>query len=230
MNHTVVAPGIVKFDISKTLSQNILNELKNNSNWQSAKTIGEIKKLDTNIDNKKARNSDILPFPEIFPELDKKINFEVNQSLFFYSILYADSYCMPKSQELFSALRYNEGGYYKTHVDSDINMYRTISCIVYLNPSEYVGGETYFKYFNLNYKPENPCILLFPSNYIYAHSAMPIETGTKYVLVNWYNDLYPFDDLKTTYQNISIINKNNIFDFNNEKYFKIWTGRDKINE
>ena len=60
---------------------------------------------------------------------------------------------------------------------------------MYLN-DEYEGGELFFPYFDLKFKPEAGDIVLFPSTFIWAHAALPVESGLKYSAVTMfdYND------------------------------------------
>ena len=101
--------------------------------------------------------------------------------------------------EGFTLLKYSESKKYDFHTDAEWSVYRVVSALIYLNPADYEGGETYFKLFDLKVKPEKPSIVLFPSNYAYLHAAMPVTKGTKYVLVTWMNDLPMNFDCKTLY-------------------------------
>lgn len=91
--------------------------------------------------------------------------------------------------ESLAILRYGPGKWYDTHCDAHWKVYRVVSMLVYLNPQDYVGGETWFPHFNLQLKPDRPSIVFFPSNYIFEHQAMPVQEGEKMVLVTWMNDL-----------------------------------------
>jgi len=86
-------------------------------------------------------------------------------------------------------LKYTSGDYFLPHYDGSASKYRTVSFLIYLNVKEYIGGETIFHNFNLKVSPENPCMLFFPSNYPYSHSSSVIQSGTKYIIVSWCNDL-----------------------------------------
>lgn len=224
MNNETILPGIVKFNIDKNLAKNILQELKScdEKDWGAAQIISNM--LGETPLKEAYRNSDILNLTEKFPSLNNSLDFELNNILFKYRMQYMDTEVQMLSKELWSALRYNPGGYYKIHCDTSPKMYRTVSCLVYLNPEEYEGGETFFKYFDLNYKPQEASVLIFPSAYIYAHSAMPISKGIKYVLTNWYNDLLPMNDRGNSFKNISILNKDNLIEIDGQKYFKVPKG------
>jgi predicted 2-oxoglutarate/Fe(II)-dependent dioxygenase YbiX len=103
---------------------------------------------------------------------------------------YCNEYATSVTQdEGLTLLKYTDGNKYDYHADGEWSIYRTVSGIIYLNPQDYVGGETHFKLFDLNLKPESPSIALFPSNYAYMHAAMPVKSGTKYIFVTWMNDM-----------------------------------------
>lgn len=93
-----------------------------------------------------------------------------------------------EADEGFILLKYKTGTEYKPHYDSGIGKPfcdRTLSMVMYLNPEEYTGGETYFTNFDVSVNPKNIGLVLFPSNYAYTHQAMPVKSGTKYAVVTW---------------------------------------------
>ena len=98
-----------------------------------------------------------------------------------------------EADEGFTLLKYKTTTEYKAHCDHGIGKPfsdRMLSMVMYLNPTEYSGGETYFNNFDISVKPKNPGLVLFPSNYAYAHQAKPVETGTKYAIVTWLRQPY----------------------------------------
>jgi len=97
--------------------------------------------------------------------------------------------------EGYTILRYQGGQEYKSHCDYAPHLPRYLSALVLLNPSEYEGGGTYFEHFDINIKPEKPSLVLFPSNYAYAHRAMPVIKGTKYAIVTWLGHPLDFDGM-----------------------------------
>jgi|TARA_B100001094_G_scaffold2782_1_gene2481 hypothetical protein len=101
--------------------------------------------------------------------------------------------------EGYTLLRYTGGQEYKAHCDYAPHMPRYLSALILLNPSEYEGGGTYFVHFDENIKPEKPALVLFPSNYAYAHRAMPIISGTKYAIVTWLGHQIDTDGLPEFY-------------------------------
>lgn len=88
--------------------------------------------------------------------------------------------------EGFQMLKYSPGKEYKAHCDyGPGSEHRVLSGVIYINPSEYDGGGTYFENFKVNIKPSTPSIALFPSNYAYTHRAKAVLDGIKYAVVTW---------------------------------------------
>jgi len=102
------------------------------------------------------------------------------------------------SNEPYNIIRYKPGDHYPNHYDGNTSLGRHISAILYLN-DDYVGGELYFKNFDLTIKPKQGMLLLFPSNYAYQHQALQVTEGTKYALVTWLHDR-PNQEVKTHYE------------------------------
>jgi hypothetical protein len=93
----------------------------------------------------------------------------------------------PLFHEGYQLLKYNGGQEYHTHYDGSTRMGRCLSAICYLN-NDYVGGEIEFVNFGVKIKPEPGMLIIFPSNYAYAHKAHPVISGTKYAIVTWIRD------------------------------------------
>lgn len=96
-------------------------------------------------------------------------------------------------------LKYESGQYYKPHCDYAPHNPRYLSALILLNPTEYEGGGTHFVHFDEEIKPETPSLVLFPSNYAYSHTALPVESGTKYALVTWLGHQIDFDGMPPMY-------------------------------
>lgn len=91
--------------------------------------------------------------------------------------------------EAINYVKYGPNQHFQTHTDHGFSYICTISSIMYLN-DEYEGGELFFPYFDLKFKPEAGDIVLFPSTFIWAHAALPVKSGIKYSAVTMfdYND------------------------------------------
>ena len=104
---------------------------------------------------------------------------------------------------------YFPGGYLGPHSDisSDFKfgfeepkfqfaMKNVVGSIVYFNDSikntedhdgmNFVGGEHYFNYLNIEYQPKKGDILMFPSNYVATHEVKITTRGERYAYLGWY--------------------------------------------
>ena len=102
--------------------------------------------------------------------------------------------------EGYQLLKYRGGQQYKGHSDYAPHIPRYLSALILLNPQEYEGGGTYFHHFDEMVKPEKPSLVLFPSNYAYAHQAMPVISGTKYAIVTWLGHPMEIEDMPPMYK------------------------------
>jgi hypothetical protein len=91
--------------------------------------------------------------------------------------------------EAINFVRYKPGQHFSVHADHGFSYTCTVSSVMYLN-DDYEGGELWFPYLNITFKPEAGDIVIFPSTYIYAHASKKITKGTKYSAVTMfdYND------------------------------------------
>lgn len=92
-------------------------------------------------------------------------------------------------QEAVNFVKYGPGHHFGVHADHGFSYVCTVSTVMYLNDN-YTGGGLYFPYLDYTYTPEEGDVVLFPSNFIYSHAALPVEEGTKYAAVTMfdYND------------------------------------------
>ena len=96
-----------------------------------------------------------------------------------------------KYWEAFNFIKYKEGQHFSYHHDHGFSYNCTVSLVQYLN-DDYEGGELDFNTWGYTYKPEAGDLVIFPSNFMYPHSAMPVTKGTKYSIVTMldYSDKY----------------------------------------
>ena len=88
----------------------------------------------------------------------------------------------------YEMLRYKPGGKFGTHVDAvagRLEGLRQLSGLIFLN-DDYTGGELQFPRQGVKIKGEAGDLLLFPSNFCYAHASLPVTKGTKYAVVTWF--------------------------------------------
>jgi len=81
-------------------------------------------------------------------------------------------------------LKYEAGHFFENHIDNIPGISRTVSVVYYLN-DDYEGGELFFERFNLKIKPKPNSMIVFPSNYVYNHSAEPVISGTKIAIASF---------------------------------------------
>jgi Rps23 Pro-64 3,4-dihydroxylase Tpa1-like proline 4-hydroxylase len=104
---------------------------------------------------------------------------------------YTDTFRMNELHymEAINFVKYGPGQHFQVHPDSGPTYHCDVSTVMYLN-DDYEGGELMFPHFEYTYKPEYGDIVLFPSNFLYSHAALPVKSGTKYSAVTMfsYND------------------------------------------
>lgn len=91
-------------------------------------------------------------------------------------------------------LLYSAGGRYRLHTDADLRdepggrwhraLDRDVSLLVYLN-DDFAGGQLEFPTRGETIQPEAGMLVAFPSDHRFAHAALPVETGKRYVIVSW---------------------------------------------
>lgn len=93
---------------------------------------------------------------------------------------------LPESykDEDYRLLRYEGSAEYRTHHDHAADNSRMISIVAYPK-IDGIGGELDFPFFKTTIYPESNDVVIFPSNFPYAHTARPMSKGVKYSLVTW---------------------------------------------
>jgi len=88
--------------------------------------------------------------------------------------------------EAINYIRYTSGQHFMVHSDHGFSYNCTLSSCMYFN-DDYDGGELWFPYLDITYKPMRGDIVLFPSTFIYAHAAKQVTKGTKYSAVTMFD-------------------------------------------
>ncbi len=96
--------------------------------------------------------------------------------------------------EMPMVLRYEKGGQYQMHADSDYYdadhdqwfkcMDRDVSVLLYLN-SDFTGGALRFIHFNYAHQPKAGDLIFFPSDHRYMHEAQEVLSGVRYAISSW---------------------------------------------
>ena len=162
------------------------NDTESGVYWQRAETLGHGPWQDK-------RTNDLLSVSHLANLTNNKILQNVHNQFYILLLAAVNPYCQRYGIaesvffESYSLLKYRSNQEYKTHYDGTTNIGRIISALVYLN-DDYTGGELEFPNFGVKIKPEPGMLILFPSNFAYAHTAYPVTVGTKYALVTWITD------------------------------------------
>jgi predicted 2-oxoglutarate/Fe(II)-dependent dioxygenase YbiX len=168
------------------LCNDILNEYENSNEW-----------LDTTVGGKGHINKEIrncttigISLNEVI-EKNKKVRKILDDEVFKctkkaiekYNEKFKKAYISKDTG--YQLLKYEKGGFYTQHVDSFTSTPRTISCSFTLNDN-FKGGEFSFFDNTLVYPLKKGSAIMFPSNFLYPHSVLPVIDGTRYSIVTWF--------------------------------------------
>lgn len=93
--------------------------------------------------------------------------------------------------EAMNFVKYGPGQHFQEHSDHGYSYNCVVSLVAYPN-DDYTGGELEFRLQKLKVKPRAGDLFIFPSNYMYPHKSLPVESGTKNSIVTMldYSDKY----------------------------------------
>ena len=171
--------------VPSSLSKNILEEYKNSSEWTDPYIeVGKINKDQRNCNVIEiSKNTTLLKNLENRKKIDEDIYTCIKQIILNYNQKF--KYCRVSKDSGYNLLKYEKNNFYSEHVDSFTEIPRTLSCSLILN-DEFKGGE--FSFFNneIIYNLKKGSAIIFPSNFLYPHSVLPIISGTRYSVVTWF--------------------------------------------
>lgn len=185
-----LAPGIVVYKNVIQNEFNIINKLENvltsdkEYKWKTA-TVGygfkkpeyrdcldfKFKKQDIRRDDE---NSNILK--DVWQDCYDSMYQAVSDYCYRYNLIELQYW------EAMNFIKYGTGQHFEEHTDHGFSYTATVSTVAYIN-DDYEGGELYFRLQDILYKPEAGDLIIFPSNFMYPHKAMPVTSGTKYSIV-----------------------------------------------
>jgi hypothetical protein len=93
--------------------------------------------------------------------------------------------------EAMNFVKYGPGQHFQEHSDNGYSYNCVVSLVAYPN-DDYLGGELEFRLQGLKVKPRAGDLFVFPSNFMYPHKSLPVESGTKHSIVTMldYSDKY----------------------------------------
>ena len=83
--------------------------------------------------------------------------------------------------------RYTPGEHYHWHIDGGSHDFsqRQLVALWYLNDVPGPGGETEFLFQDIQIKPEQGKLVLFPPFWTHEHRAVTLQRGVKYIATTW---------------------------------------------
>jgi predicted 2-oxoglutarate/Fe(II)-dependent dioxygenase YbiX len=176
---------VVKNALSVNLCDEILDEFKNDDEWQD--TVVGSGTIEKDIRNCKTI---VISFPHIIQK-NNEVRHKLDNAIFDGASKCIKEYntrfphCKIEEDSGYELLKYPKGCFYIEHTDSFKARPRAVSCSFILN-DDFEGGE--FAFFNkvLKYKLEKGDALLFPSSFMYPHEVMPVTKGTRYSIITWF--------------------------------------------
>ena len=166
------------------LCNEILEEYKNSSDWSDALVgTGEVNKNYRNCNQIMISDQGIIGKNEQKRrDIDLKIHENLGETVKKYKEMY--EHFTIDIDTGYQLLRYNEGEYYRQHVDSFKQQQRSVSCSIHLN-DDYEGGEFAFFDREIIIRAGSGSAIMFPSNFMYPHEIMPVTKGTRYSIITW---------------------------------------------
>jgi hypothetical protein len=186
-----IAPGILVYKNVLVNELNLINRLEksisdtaNPHKWREATVGYGFKKPDyRDCVDFKFRKSDLHRTDESTLELK-----QIWQDCYDRMSEAVKDYCFTNNLseleywEVMNFVKYNKGQHFQEHTDHGYSYNATVSLVGYLN-DDYEGGELFFSRQQVTVDPDAGDLVIFPSNFMYPHRAMPVENGTKYSLV-----------------------------------------------
>lgn len=178
MNHKTLAGAIEVYDDAIPNHAEVLTAIVANANWEDA-VVGPTGLRDTHIRDNEVHWINPFDFrtPTVLFEFAKQVWAFVDD----YGVRFGRAF---GGMEPVNVNRYLPGQQYHAHADANGQSMRVISALVYLNDN-FTGGETEFIHFKERITPQAGRLIIFPSNYPYAHAALPPTDGVKYSAAFW---------------------------------------------
>lgn len=190
LDKTVIIPGMVLYKNILNLGEKIIEDIEGvlshslNYKWNPA-MVGNRQRVPDYRDclDFKFKKSNITGTDknsEIIKESWQYLFDSMNKAVEDYCLMYPME---PLNfWEAINLVKYYPGNHFNTHADDGASYKSVVSLVGYLNDN-YEGGEISFDMYNIKIKPEAGDLLIFPSNYMFMHQALPVVSGIKYSVV-----------------------------------------------
>jgi hypothetical protein len=190
LNKVVVIPGLVLYKNILLEGNKIIDDIENvlsdssNYKWSPA-MVGNRQRVPDYRDclDFKFKKSTIVGTDEnseIIKESWQYLYDSMNAAVKDYCVMYPMEPL--EYWESINLVKYFPGNHFQTHADDGASYKSVVSLVGYLNDN-YSGGEITFPAHDITIKPEAGDLIIFPSNYMFMHRAMPVTDGIKYSVV-----------------------------------------------
>jgi predicted 2-oxoglutarate/Fe(II)-dependent dioxygenase YbiX len=171
--------------IPDTLCDDVLNEYINSNEWTEGyvnngkidKQIRDCTTISLSMEETINKNKNIRKKidDDIFKCVEKAIK-QYKKKFNFADINKDTGYTL---------IKYEKNCYFNEHIDTSINTPRVISCSFVLN-NNFKGGDISFFNDKYIYSLKKGSAIIFPSNFLYPHSVLPVTDGTRYSVITWF--------------------------------------------
>lgn len=184
-----ISDYILEFEnvLSGKFCDDLVSEFRLSDEWLAARIGGDVS-IDKTIRNVDAirlsRNSVIQKNAKLREYFDLTLHQACVDVIRQYKKLFPP--CRIVEGSGFDLLRYETGGFYKTHTDSYKRVPREVACSFSLN-DDYEGGE--WSFFNGAHEllPAKGSAVVFPSNFMFPHEIKTVTAGTRCSIVTWFS-------------------------------------------
>ncbi|TNF89964.1 MAG: 2OG-Fe(II) oxygenase [Gammaproteobacteria bacterium] len=182
-----VKPGSFVFEKPNALGRDICSEMierfERNPDEQYPGRIGQTMQLDDSI----KRSTDlVISGKQHWHDLDSELFRSLNRSLSEFKQYYP-FFAGPFKDNGYALQRTNAGEFYHWHIDGGSHEFamRQLVAIWYLNDLDGEGGQTEFKYQDIQIQPEAGKLVLFPPFWTHLHRGKTLQSGSKYIATTW---------------------------------------------
>lgn len=160
----------------------VLEEYAGAAEWRPTSVVGGYLPDKRRCDSISLTDSNVVSRSSRRQELASQVLKSIGSAAKAYSARHAG--CSVSRAFGVELLRYKPGGFYVQHHDASFELPRILTCIVGMN-SDFEGGALTWFDERIRIRPETGRIILFPSNFLFPHSAEPTTSGLRYVIVSW---------------------------------------------
>ena len=182
-----VKPGSFVFEQRHALALDICREMverfEHNQDEQYPGRIGQTMQLD---DSMKRSTDLVISGKAHWKDLDQELFRSLNRALSEFKQYYP-FFAGPFKDNGYAIQRTNPGEFYHWHIDGGSHDFavRQLVALWYLNSVDGEGGQTEFKYQDIQIQPKAGKLLLFPPFWTHLHRGKLLQSGQKYIATTW---------------------------------------------